>query len=71
MWRSVFWMKNGKLLRWPQARTINETLSILERLPDRFEVCYEASCGSGFYRDALQPLAARVVVARLRGLCAL
>src|SRR5262249_54194509 len=36
---------------------------ILEALPDRFEVCYEASCGYGHYHDLLQPLAARVLVA--------
>ena len=47
--------ENGKLLRRGQVRTIHETLGILERLPDRFEVCYEASCGYGFYHDALQP----------------
>src|SRR5438046_2161711 len=32
-------------------------------LPDRFEVCYEASCGYGHYHDVLRPLAARVLVA--------
>jgi transposase len=38
-------------------------LRILRGLPDRFEVCYEASCGYGHYHDLLQPLAARVLVA--------
>jgi transposase len=38
-------------------------MRILERLPDRFEVCYEASCGYGHYHDPLRPLAARVLVA--------
>lgn len=55
--------ENGKLHRRAQVRTIQETLDLLGRLPDRFEVCYEASCGYGFYHDALRPLAARVVVA--------
>jgi transposase len=55
--------ENGKLFRRAQVRTIQETLDVLGRLPDRFEVCYEASCGYGFYHDALRPLAARVVVA--------
>src|SRR6516164_1450031 len=38
-------------------------LRLLKGLPDRFEVCYEASCGYGYYHDLLQPLAARVLVA--------
>jgi len=38
-------------------------MRILERLPDRFEVCYEASCGYGHYHDLLLPLATRVLVA--------
>jgi transposase len=55
--------ENGKLFRRAQVRTIQETLGVLGRLPDRFEVCYEASCGYGFYHDTMRPLAARVVVA--------
>jgi transposase len=38
-------------------------LRALKGLPDRFEVCYEASCGYGHYHDLLRPLASRVVVA--------
>src|SRR5260370_28114203 len=38
-------------------------VQILEGLPDRFEVCYEASCGYGHFHDLLRPLAARVLVA--------
>jgi transposase len=38
-------------------------MRILEALPDRFEVCYEASCGYGHYHDLLSPFAARVTVA--------
>ena len=38
-------------------------MRILEALPDRFEVCYEASCGYGHYHDLLKPIAARVTVA--------
>src|SRR5215207_1400257 len=38
-------------------------MQILEKLPDRFEVCYEASCGYGHYHDLLRPAAARVLVA--------
>src|SRR5262249_32254171 len=34
-----------------------------EALPDRFAVCYEASCGYGHDHDLLSPIAARVTVA--------
>jgi transposase len=53
----------GQLVRRCQVRDIEEMLGVLKGLPDRFEVCYEASCGYGHYHDLLQPLAARVVVA--------
>jgi transposase len=53
----------GQLVRRCQVRGIEEMLGTLQGLPDRFEVCYEASCGYGHYHDLLQPLAARVVVA--------
>jgi len=53
----------GQLVQRGQVRGLDEVLRILEALPDRFEVCYEASCGYGHYHDLLQPLAARVVVA--------
>ena len=53
----------GQVVRRAQVRTIEEMLTTLKALPDRFEVCYEASCGYGHYRDLLSPLAARVVVA--------
>jgi hypothetical protein len=46
-----------------QVRTLEERLRTLEALPDRFEVCYEASCGYGHSHDLLRPLAARVLVA--------
>jgi len=45
------------------VRSFEEMLRILKELPDRFEVCYEASCGYGHYHDLLRPVAARVVVA--------
>jgi hypothetical protein len=53
----------GQLVRRAQVRTIEEMIRILKSLPDRFEVCYEASCGYGHYYDLLRPLAARVLVA--------
>jgi transposase len=46
-----------------RVRGIPEMLRILQGLPDRFEVCYEASCGYGHFHDLLRPLAARVLVA--------
>src|SRR5262245_40883669 len=53
----------GQVARRAQVRTIDEMMRILEALPDRFEVCYEASCGYGHYHDTLSPIAARVTVA--------
>ncbi|HYT93882.1 MAG TPA: IS110 family transposase [Gemmataceae bacterium] len=55
--------ETGQLVRRSQARGIEEMLRLLKGLPDRFEVCYEASCGYGHYHDLLRPLAARVLVA--------
>jgi len=53
----------GQVVRRCQVRTIEEMMRILEGLTERFEVCYEASCGYGHYHDLLRPLAARVLVA--------
>ena len=55
--------ETGQVTHRSQVRGIEEMLRILKGLPDRFEVCYEASCGYGHYHDLLQPLAARVLVA--------
>jgi transposase len=55
--------ETGQVVRRCQVRGIEEMLGTLKALPDRFEVCYEASCGYGHYHDLLQPLAARVLVA--------
>src|SRR5262249_48519316 len=55
--------ETGQPVRRCQVRGILEMLAILQGLPDRFEVCYEASCGYGHYHDLLKPLAARVLVA--------
>jgi hypothetical protein len=55
--------ETGQVTRRSQVRSIEEMLRILKGLPDRFEVCYEASCGYGHFHDLLKPLAARVVVA--------
>jgi transposase len=53
----------GQLVQRGQARGLDEVLRILKALPDRFAVCYEASCGYGHFHDLLKPLAARVLVA--------
>src|SRR5262245_12172826 len=53
----------GQLVQRARGRGLEEMLRLLKGLPDRFEVCYEASCGYGHYHDLLQPLAARVLVA--------
>jgi transposase len=55
--------ETGQVARRAQVRTIDEMMRLLEGLPDRFEVCYEASCGYGHYHDLLRPIAARVLVA--------
>src|SRR6478672_8613366 len=55
--------ENGQVTHRTRVRALDELLRFLKGLPDRFEVCYEASCGYGHYHDLLRPLAVRVVVA--------
>ena len=55
--------ETGQVTHRSRVRSIEEMLQILKGLPDRFEVCYEASCGYGHIHDLLRPLAARVLVA--------
>jgi transposase len=55
--------ETGQLVHRSRVRAINQMMGILGGLPDRFEVCYEASCGYGHYHDLLRPLASRVLVA--------
>jgi transposase len=55
--------ETGQVVHRSQVRGVNEMLGVLKRLPDRFEVCYEASCGYGHYHNLLRPLAVRVLVA--------
>jgi hypothetical protein len=55
--------ETGQIVRRAQVRTLDEMMRTLEALPDRFEVCYEASCSQGHYHDLLNPIAARVTVA--------
>jgi len=55
--------ETGQVAHRSRVRGIEEMLQTLKGLPDRFEVCYEASCGYGHFHDLLQPLAERVLVA--------
>src|SRR5262249_54933696 len=55
--------ETGQVVHRSQVRSSEEMLRTLNGLPDRFEVCYEASCGYGHFHDLLRPLAARVLVA--------
>ena len=55
--------QTGQVVQRARVRGIEEMRRLLQDLPDRFEVCYEASCGYGHYHDVLQPLATRVLVA--------
>ncbi len=54
---------NGKIVERRMVRSIEELTQFLQRLPQRCDVCYEASCGYGFYHDLLRPLVGRVLVA--------
>ena len=53
----------GQVFHRSQVRSIEEMIRILKGLPDRFEVCYEASCGYGHFYDLLRPFSTRVLVA--------
>jgi transposase len=55
--------ETGQVVQRCQVRSVEEMLRTLRALPERFEVCYEASCGYGHYHDLLRPLAERVLVA--------
>ena len=55
--------ETGQVVHRSQVRSIEEMVRTLTGLPDRSEVCYEASCGYGHFHDLLRPLAARVLVA--------
>jgi hypothetical protein len=55
--------EKGQFVLRSQVRSIQDLVRVLTDQPDRFEVCYEASCGYGHYHDLLLPLAARVLVA--------
>ena len=52
---------NGKIERQLKVRQVDQMMDVLKKLPDRFAVCYEASCGYGHYHELLTPIATRVV----------
>src|SRR5262245_13721516 len=37
--------ETGQVVQGARVRGLEEVLRLLRRLPDRFDVCYEASCG--------------------------
>ena len=47
--------ETGQVVHRAQVRAISQMMRILEGLPDRFDVCFEASCGYGHYDDLLRP----------------
>lgn len=55
--------KNGKLMKRHQLPDMDAVVQFLKTLPDRFEVCYEASTGYGYCYELLTPIASRVAVA--------
>src|SRR5947199_10489010 len=55
--------EKGQVAHRSQVRSLQDLVRVLTGLPDRFEVCYEASCGYGHFHDLLRPLATRVLVA--------
>jgi transposase len=58
----------GKLIQTERLRGgSEELLAYLRKLPERFQICYEASCGYGYLYDRLSALARRVVVAHPGG----
>ncbi len=42
---------DGKIERQLKVRQVNQMMNVLEKLTDRFAVCYEASCGDGHYHS--------------------
>ena len=53
--------EKGQVVLRSQVRGIQDLVRVLTGLPDRFEVCYEASCGYGHFHDLLRPLANRIL----------
>lgn len=54
---------NGKVHRRCTVRQIDQMMAVLERLPEPFQVCYEASTGYGIFFELLSKVADHVAVA--------
>jgi transposase len=60
---------NGKLIKGERLKGAAEVLfKYLRKVPQPFQICYEASCTYGYLYDQLQQIARRVVVAHPGGL---
>jgi transposase len=55
--------EKGQVVHRSRVRGIQDMVRVLSGLADRFEVCYEASCGYGRFHDLPRPLATRVLAA--------
>lgn len=55
--------QSGQIVQRTRVRTVQQMMQFLGGLTDRFEACFEVSCGYGHFYDLLQPIASRVVVA--------
>jgi transposase len=55
--------QDGKVHERCQVRRADQLRPFLEKLPDRFEICFEASTGYGRFFELLTTVASRVVVA--------
>src|SRR5262245_54309825 len=55
--------ETGQVFQRTSVRSVEQMLDVLRGLPERFEVCYEASCGYGHHHDLPRPLAVRALVA--------
>src|SRR5689334_12055954 len=56
--------ENGKVIK--EQKIVASWASViqeLQKIKERFAICYEASCGYGYLHDQLRRLAQRVVVA--------
>lgn len=56
--------ENGKVIK--EQKIVagwRQVIKTLEKVPERFVICYEASCGYGYLHDQLKRIAQRVVVA--------
>lgn len=53
----------GGIVQRGKVRQVDQMVRVLEALPKPISVCYEVSCGYGYYHDLLTPIATQVVAA--------